>query len=86
MRIIRSKINALKPDIIFVEKDASRLALQLLEDDKITVVTNTSAKILKMIARQTQTIVCPSTHLLDRRFIIGYCLNFRIDKIKTHEL
>jgi len=83
IRIIRQKIKALKPDIIFVEKDASRLALQVLEEDKITVVTNTSAKMLKMIARQTQTIVCPSTNLLDKRFVVGYCLNFRIEPIKN---
>ena len=85
MQITRQKINALKPDLIFVEKDASRLALQVLEEDKITVITNTPAKILKMIARQTQTIVCPSTHLLNRRFVVGYCLNFRIEKVKSQD-
>ena len=83
MRILRAKINALSPDIIFVEGDASRLFLQLLEEDRITVVTNTPAKMLKMIARQTQTIVCPSTNLLDKRFVVGYCLNFRIEQVKN---
>ena len=53
INIIRRKIQKVKPDIIFVEKDASRLALQTLEEDNITVVTVTSAKMLKMIARAT---------------------------------
>ena len=43
----------LKPDIIFIEKDASRMALEMLMEDNITIVTVTSAKMLKMIARVT---------------------------------
>ena len=82
MKIIRQKIKSLKPDLIFIEKEASRLALEKLLDDNITVVTVTSAKMLKMIARATQTIVCPSTNLLDKNFIGGYCLSFRVEHIK----
>ena len=36
---------------------------------------------LKMIARATQTIVCPSINLLDRNFALGQCLNFRVEQI-----
>ena len=82
MKIIRHKIQSLKPDIIFIEKDASRLALESLIEDNITLVTVTSAKMLKMIARATQTIVCPSPNLLDKNFVVGYCLNFRVEHIK----
>ena len=35
-----------------------------------------------MIARATQTITCPSTNLLDKNFVVGYCLNFRVEQIK----
>ena len=53
VKIIRQKIQLLKPDIIFIEKDASRMALEMLMEDNITIVTVTSAKMLKMIARVT---------------------------------
>ena len=82
MKIVRQKILNLNPNIIFVEKDASRPALETLIEDGITVVTCTSSKMLKMIARATQTIVCPSINLLDKNFALGQCLNFRVESIK----
>ena len=82
MNIIKAKIQTVDPDIIFVEKDASRLALDTLLKDNRTVITNTSSKMLQMIARATQTITCPSTNLLDKNFVVGYCLNFRVEQIK----
>jgi hypothetical protein len=36
---------------------------------------------MKMIARSTQTIICPSTNLIDREFIVGNCLKFRVEHI-----
>ena len=53
MRIIQNKIATVNPDIIFVEKDASRLALDTLLKDNRTVITNTSIKMMQMIARAT---------------------------------
>lgn len=82
MKIVQAKINQVNPDIIFIEKDASRLALEVLLKDNRTVVTNTSTKMLRMIARATQTVTCPSTNLLDNNFVVGYCLNFRVEQIK----
>lgn len=79
MRIIQSKIATVNPDIIFVEKDASRLALDTLLKDNRTVITNTSIKMMQMIARATQTIMCPSTNLIDSGFVVGNCLNFRVE-------
>ena len=55
MKIIMQKIKALSPNLIFIEKDASRTALEHMIKDDITVVTVTSAKMLKMIARATPT-------------------------------
>lgn len=46
MNIIKAKIQTVDPDIIFVEKDASRLALDTLLKDNRTVITNTSIKML----------------------------------------
>jgi len=34
-----------------------------------------------MIARATQTIICPSTNLIDTNFIVGNCLKFRVEEI-----
>lgn len=82
MKIVQAKISQVNPDIIFIEKDASRLALEVLLKDNRTVVTNTSTKMLRMIARATQTVTCPSTNLLDNNFVVGYCLNFRVEQIK----
>lgn len=36
---------------------------------------------MSMIARQTQTIICPSTNLIDKNFIVGNCLKFRVEHI-----
>jgi ABC-type Fe3+-hydroxamate transport system substrate-binding protein len=50
IRIIKKKIEQVNPDIIFVEKDATRLVLDMLLSINKTVVTNTSRKMLLMIA------------------------------------
>ena len=38
---------------------------------------------LKMIARATQTIICPNINLLDKNFVVGQCLSFRVEQIKN---
>jgi hypothetical protein len=82
MQIIMSKIQSVNPDVIFLEKEASRLALETLFKDKRTVVTNTPPKTIRRIARATQTICCPNTNLIDSKFIVGNCLKFRVEQIK----
>ncbi len=71
------------PDVIFVEKDVSRQALDMLFKDKRTVVTNTPLKILNMIERCTQTIICPNSNFKTRSFIVGTCENFKIETYKS---
>ena len=51
---------------------------QFIKDD-ITVVTVTSYKMLKMIARSTQTIVIPSINQVSKRLAVGQCLSFRVE-------
>lgn len=53
MQIIMSKIQSINPHVIFVEHEASRLALETLFKDQRTVVTNVQPKMMKMIARST---------------------------------
>ena len=69
----------MNPDVIFVEKDASLKVLELLQNDQRTVVTNTSLKMLVMIARLTQTIICPNSNFISKGFKIGNCAKFWID-------
>jgi 1-phosphatidylinositol-3-phosphate 5-kinase len=85
MQIIMTKIQQVNPHIIFVEHEASRLALETLFKDQRTVVTNVDPKMMAMIARLSQTIICPSTNLIDKNFIVGSCLKFRVEHIAPIE-
>jgi len=71
--MIKQKISLVNPDVIFVEKDASRLILDILQNDNRTVATNTSPKMLAMIARCTQTIICPNSNFISKSFKVGNC-------------
>jgi hypothetical protein len=51
IQMIKAKIELVNPDVIFVEKDASILVLDMLRAENKTVVTNTKTKMLAMIAR-----------------------------------
>jgi len=74
------------PDVIFVEKDASRLVLDMLLAENRTVVTNTSPKMLLMIARCSQTIICPNSNFISKGFKIGECGLFKIEQLKGIEM
>ena len=77
--MIKQKIDLAKPDVIFIEKDASKQVLDMLFKEKKTVVTNTPLKMMHMIARSTQTIICPSFNLLSREFKLGVCGLFKVE-------
>jgi hypothetical protein len=48
-----------------------------MAEDK-TVVTNTAPKMLDMIARLTQTIICPNSHFISPEFKVGECEEFKM--------
>ena len=75
----------MNPDVIFVEKDASFKVIEMLMQDGRTVVTNTQAKLLEMIARATQTIICPNHNFISTAFKIGKCGLFKIVQKKGFE-
>lgn len=85
IRIIKKKIEQVNPDIIFVEKDATRLVLDMLLSINKTVVTNTSRKMLLMIARCSQTIICPNYCFISKGFKVGECGLFKTEQIKGTE-
>lgn len=77
--MIKGKIELVNPDVIFVEKDASILVLDMLRAENRTVVTNTDEKILAMIARCSQTIPCPNYNFISKDFKIGSCGQFKVE-------
>lgn len=81
VQIILSKIKNIEPDLILVEKDISRLVLDTLMQDNKSVAIHVKSSIIKRIARLTQTIACPSTNLIDEKFVTGSCEKFRVEKI-----
>ena len=80
-QIIRSKVNLVKPNIIFVEKNASRKAIESFKEDGITLVTDVPSHMMAMITRCTQTVMCPSTNLISASFIVGRCKHFYTQKV-----
>lgn len=76
LQIIRAKVNQVRPNLIFVEKNASSKAIKQFLQDNITIVTDVPTKMMKMIARCTQTVMCPSTNLVSSNFTVGKCKTF----------
>ncbi len=79
IRICIEKLRQVQPTIIIIEKDVSYKVLEKLRQEEFTVVTNLSLKKMQRIARFTQTIIAPSTNVLDRTFAIGKCKQFMVN-------
>lgn len=68
-----------------MEKDISCKILDILRErnqgeERITVINNLSLDKIKRIARYTQTIICPSTNVINPKFKLGYCKKFKVEK------
>ncbi|KAK0998115.1 Mitochondrial distribution and morphology protein 12 [Friedmanniomyces endolithicus] len=74
-----SRIAALKPDILLVQRNVSGLALRLLEQAGITVAFNIKESVLAAVARMTQTSLIKS---VDKLAIdpshLGRCASFEV--------
>jgi len=81
--IIIKKIELVNPNVILVNKGVSRKIQEALTD-KITLVMNVKSRDLKRIARMTQTLLLPSTDLIDSRSVLGNCKEFKVEKIKNY--
>lgn len=64
LQIVVSKIAALKPDVLVVEKTVSRLALEFLLKANITLVLNVKPPLMQRISRFTNAEILPSTGAL----------------------
>lgn len=50
----------------------------LRDDHQMTVISNTDEKKLNRIGRLTQTVIANGVSVIDKRFVLGKCANFKI--------
>lgn len=83
--MIVSKIEALRPNVLLVEKSVSSFAQDQLLAKEISLVLNVKRPLLERIARCTGASVTPSIdHIAKTR--LGHCELFRLEKItEDHE-
>src|SRR5690606_1835108 len=61
LKIVESKIVALRPHVFVVERTVSRLALEFLLENNLTLILNVKPHLIRSIARVTRTCILPST-------------------------
>ncbi|KAL1568558.1 1-phosphatidylinositol-3-phosphate 5-kinase [Salvia divinorum] len=85
LKMIISKIEALHPNVLLVEKSVSSFAQEQLLEKEISLVLNVKRPLLERIARCTGALVTPSIdHLPKTR--LGHCELFHLEKItEDHE-
>ena len=84
IEIIRKKIEAIAPQIIIVEGNASQKYQDFFSADKmnISLITKCSIKQLNRIARCVNSFVVPSPDLIGKQVILGSCAQFKVQTIK----
>ncbi|KAL4891766.1 hypothetical protein BDV59DRAFT_181704 [Aspergillus ambiguus] len=73
-----SRIAALKPNLLLVEKNVSGLALELLEKAKIATVLNVKSSVLEAVSRCTQTKIITSMDKLVTTPVTSECGSFDV--------
>ncbi|XP_073135211.1 putative 1-phosphatidylinositol-3-phosphate 5-kinase FAB1C [Henckelia pumila] len=80
LKMIVSKIEAHRPNVLLVEKSVSSFAIEHLLAKEISLVLNVKRPLLERIARCTGASITPSTdHISGTR--LGHCDMFRLEKI-----
>lgn len=83
--MIISKIEALRPNVLLVEKSVSSYAQEHLLAKEISLVLNVKRPVLERIARCTGALITPSIDDIPRARL-GHCELFRLEKIsEQHE-
>ncbi|KAK8522611.1 hypothetical protein V6N13_115570 [Hibiscus sabdariffa] len=86
LKTIIEKIEALRPNVLLVEKSASSYAQEYLLAKEISLVLNVKRPLLERIARCTGALVCPSVDNLSTTQL-GHCELFRLEKVsEEHEM
>ncbi|KAK8987756.1 hypothetical protein V6N11_027495 [Hibiscus sabdariffa] len=86
LKMIIEKIEALRPNVLLVEKSASSYAREYLLAKEISLVLDVKRPLLEHIARCTGALVCPSIDNLSTTQL-GHCELFRLEKVsEEHEM
>ncbi|XP_073226446.1 putative 1-phosphatidylinositol-3-phosphate 5-kinase FAB1C [Cicer arietinum] len=85
LKMIISKIEALRPNVLLVEKSVASCAQEYLLAKEISLVLNVKKPLLERIARCTGALITPSVDSLSKARL-GHCELFRLDRIvEDHE-
>lgn len=85
LKMIISKIEALRPNVLLVEKSVASCAQEYLLAKEISLVLNVKRPLLERIARCTGALVTPSVDALSKARL-GHCELFRLDRmVEDHE-
>ncbi|KAI9084110.1 hypothetical protein K1719_033908 [Acacia pycnantha] len=85
LKMIISKIEALRPNVLLVEKSVAPIALEYLLAKEISLVLNVKRPLLDRIARCTGALITPSVDSLSKARL-GHCELFWLDRmVEDHE-
>ncbi|XP_031255802.1 putative 1-phosphatidylinositol-3-phosphate 5-kinase FAB1C [Pistacia vera] len=85
LKMVISKIEALRPNVLLVEKSVSSYAQELLLTKEISLVLNVKKPLLERIARCTGALISPSIDNVSAARL-GHCELFRLEKVsEEHE-
>ncbi|XP_058730684.1 putative 1-phosphatidylinositol-3-phosphate 5-kinase FAB1C [Vicia villosa] len=85
LKMIISIIEALRPNVLLVEKSVASQAQEYLLAKEISLVLNVKRPLLERIARCTGALIVPSVDSLSKARL-GHCELFRLDRIvEDHE-
>lgn len=86
LKVIISKIEALRPNVLLVEKSVSSYAQEYLLAKEISLVLNVKKPLLERIARCTGALITPSVDNISTARL-GHCELFRLERIsEEHEI
>ncbi|KAJ4843400.1 hypothetical protein Tsubulata_013306 [Turnera subulata] len=85
LKMIMSKIEALRPNVLLVEKSVSPFSQEYLLSKEISLVLNVKRPLLERIGRCTGALISPSIdHISTSR--LGHCELFRLERVtEEHE-
>ncbi|KAK7362580.1 hypothetical protein VNO77_04697 [Canavalia gladiata] len=85
LKMVISKIEALRPNVLLVEKSVASCAQEYLLAKEISLVLNVKRPLLERIARCTGALISPSVDNLSKARL-GHCELFRLGRIvEDHE-
>lgn len=85
LKMIISRIEALRPNVLLVEKSVSSYAQEYLLEKGISLVLNVKKSLLERISSCTGALITPSTDSISAT-LLGHCELFRLERVsEEHE-